>query len=379
MKLLVAGDFYMDADTLNEKAPEEFVAKPLRDLIKEHDYSVINFEGAVAGSAKPALKTGPNLAMPADAVSAVKKMGFNVATLANNHLMDFGLPGLLETQSEMDDQGIAHMGAGLTETAAKFPKVVDAGGIKCGLVNMCQSEWGLAEGTDGGVNGIDWLHTARLIKWLKRECSAVIVITHMGHEYAKIQSPAIRDDLLLLGELGADLIVNHHPHVAGGVIEEERFKIFSTLGNFIFSEHFNTDSEAVREGMLASIEVTSDGVRDVQPIGISFNPGTRQVELLSRQREMQLKEWLAGSSSDLETHDIVAEGFEALVAARRWQYLNYIEPINGKFLRGLRRFGLFNGLWSKSKKRLLLNVIRCEPHREMLIKILEDETRHPRQ
>lgn len=379
MKLLVAGDFYMNADTLSEKVPEEFVATPLRDLIKEHDYSVINFEGAVARSAKPALKTGPNLAMPADAVSAVKKMGFNVATLANNHLMDFGLPGLVETQSEMDDHGIAHIGAGLTETAAKLPKVLDAGGVKCGLVNMCQSEWGLAEGTDGGVNGIDWLHTARLIKRLKRDCAAVIVITHMGHEYAKIQSPAIRDNLLLLGELGADLIVNHHPHVVGGVIEEGRFQIFSTLGNFIFSEHFDTDNEAVRQGMLASIEVTSDGVRDVQPIGTSFNLGTRQVELLSGQQEMQWREWLVASSSDLEAQDIVAEGFEELVAARCWQYVNYIEPINNKFLRALRHLGLFNGFWSKSKKRLLLNVIRCEPHREMLIKILEDEARHPRQ
>ncbi|MEX0450072.1 CapA family protein [Spiribacter sp. 221] len=379
MKLLVAGDFYMTADALRENASEDFVATRLRSFIKEHDYSVINFEGAVAGSAKPVLKTGPNLGMPVDAVSAVKNMGFNVATLANNHLMDFGRPGLVETLGEMDQQGIVRVGAGLMETAAKLPKVIDAGGVRCGLINLCQSEWGLAGGSKGGVNGIDWLHTTRLIKRLKRDCAAVVVITHMGHEYARVPSPGIRNNWLLLGELGADLVVNHHPHVAGGVIEEGEFSVFSSLGNFLFSEHFDSDNEAVREGMLASIEVTSDGVRDVQPIGIGFNPGIRQVELLSGQQEKQWMDWLVASSSDLGAEDVVAEKFVELVAARRWQYLNHIEPINSKFLRALRQLGLFNGLWSESKKRLLLNVIRCEAHREMLIKILEDEARHPRQ
>ena len=89
-KIVIAGDVVVSnnhADDLTMAVVDKEIAK----IIKESDYSLVNFEAPVKTKySKPIIKSGSNLSQSAKVIDLLKQVGFRCFTLANNHFRDFG-------------------------------------------------------------------------------------------------------------------------------------------------------------------------------------------------------------------------------------------------------------------------------------------------
>ena len=115
MKVLVAGDFCplnRIAELIDHNDYSFF--DDIKKIQSSVDYSIVNFECPVVKNIyKPIEKCGPNLCCQSNAIDAIQYAGFDLVTLANNHIMDYGEEGLRDTLIECEDHHIAVVGVSM--------------------------------------------------------------------------------------------------------------------------------------------------------------------------------------------------------------------------------------------------------------------------
>jgi poly-gamma-glutamate capsule biosynthesis protein CapA/YwtB (metallophosphatase superfamily) len=114
------------------------VVAEIAPLFSLADLASVNFESVAGTLADEDAHVGKLylLQSPPEAVAALDELGVNVANMGNNHVNDWDEAGIASTIRILDDAGIAHPGAGLTESEALQPVIVTAGDLEVGLVAM---------------------------------------------------------------------------------------------------------------------------------------------------------------------------------------------------------------------------------------------------
>ncbi len=169
ISLLIAGDFapkrQMNAQLAEGKY--EDLLREVIPIIKQSDYSVVNLEAPiVVEKAKPIEKTGPNLKGNKRSIEAIKVAGFDLLTLANNHIYDYGDEGINDTIKSCEEYGVDYVGAGhnLNEASKTFFKEIK--GKQFAVVNFCENEWSVATPDKAGANPLNIVANCRKIKKL---------------------------------------------------------------------------------------------------------------------------------------------------------------------------------------------------------------------
>jgi poly-gamma-glutamate synthesis protein (capsule biosynthesis protein) len=245
------------------------------------------------------------------AAAALRTAGFSVVTLANNHIMDFGLVGLQETMENLASEKIVFAGAGENLAAARRPALVERKGKKIAFLaySLTQPLEFFADGNRAGTAP----GYARLfredIRQAKYIADYVVVSFHWGAELASFPKSYQVDAGRRAIDAGADLVIGHHPHVLQGVERYRRGLILYSLGNFAFgsmSRQADTSILAritldgtVREAELIPLNVLNTQVR-FQP---GILKGTRGRAVISRLNELS-RSW---------NTEIVSEGERYLV------------------------------------------------------------------
>ncbi|MEJ2555432.1 MAG: CapA family protein, partial [Anaerolineae bacterium] len=126
-KITVAavGDIFMGRgaeDTINAKGPG-YIFDLVQPYFRGSDIVFGNLESPVSGKKV----TGQGLIAKPAALDELKEAGFNAVAIANNHIMDFGLPILQDTIGALQKRNISYAGAGLNESDARQP-LTRAGG-----------------------------------------------------------------------------------------------------------------------------------------------------------------------------------------------------------------------------------------------------------
>ena len=188
--------------------------------------------------------------------------GFDVATLANNHSMDYGGEALLETLDVLDAAGIKHSGAGRDKWAARRPAVCEVQGQTIAVLAYVSpntlpgtEHFAATEHTAGTTfvePGPNAKPTAQTCAMLRNDISAarkkadfVVVCYHWGRE-ARPEPDEFPKHLAHLSvDYGADLVIGHHPHTPQGIEIYKDRPIAYSLGNFVFPTKW--------EGLLESI------------------------------------------------------------------------------------------------------------------------------
>jgi len=192
-----------------------------------------NLEGPLA---KRASRTGRNFSYRVPPVVAVtmRRVGMNVVTLANNHLVDCGRRGVLETLEAVESAGIVGIGAGRNKAEAHRGAVVDASGLKLGLLGYYWNRRCAATATAPG-SAMDPPEELREdIAALRPRVDRLVVTFHWGIPYEREPSAADRCKARLAIDLGADAVVGHHPHVVQPFEVHRGKPIFYSVGNFTF-------------------------------------------------------------------------------------------------------------------------------------------------
>lgn len=207
-------------------------------------------EGSIVKTGSFSFRTDPK------AVEGLQYAGFDVLSLANNHVMNFGRSGLESTIKNLDVAGIGHAGAGLGEEEIYSPVVKETKGVKFGFLAYSYSNERVADKKNGtyGVASLDAEKMKSQVAELKKSADAVVVSMHAGTEYETVPGRAQKDFAHAAIDAGASLVIGHHPHV---VQTAEKYKdgyILYSLGNFVFDQMW---SEETRLGAIA--EITFDG------------------------------------------------------------------------------------------------------------------------
>jgi poly-gamma-glutamate synthesis protein (capsule biosynthesis protein) len=223
--------------SVRERGAEAFW-RPMRGVLGSCDLRVGNLESVLTESGKTAGRVGTSLKASRDAVTLLTEGGFDAVTCANNHALDYGGLGLMESLRVLDANRVRHCGAGATAREARDPATLTANGLRVAMLGYCDDYLPGLE-TDGeGVPAEAW-HEDILadIRAARSQADLVIVQLHWGYEFALYPLLRHRDRARDYTEAGAHAVLCHHAHVAMGLEMWGSSLIAYGLGNFAFCEH----------------------------------------------------------------------------------------------------------------------------------------------
>src|SRR5690554_6787463 len=371
MKILITGDFCpIHRAEVNKLDASEILCKDFQDIINQADINITNLECPLSNHPKAISKTGPALKADPDNVELLTAMGFNLVTLANNHIMDYGSNGLKDTIEILDEKEIDYVGAG------KIDDEIDVvyqtkDGLTIAIINVCENEWSTDELNGYQANGFSEISMFYAIKKAKKNADKIIVIHHGGHEMYNLPSPRLKKTLRYFVDCGADAVINHHTHCVGGYEVYEHAPIFYSLGNFIF-DNPNQRNSIWNYGMAVSLDCSKQHISFQAHYFEQFNHKA-QVTLVNEDALIyDMPELNAIIADDQQ----LKERFDEFVLEKTRLYSSYLEPVRSKYILGLINRGFLPSIWNKRKRFYLKNLITCESHREIVKKLLEDETSH---
>ncbi len=270
--------FRIDSDDL--LADHRAILDYTKPLLDGADITSVNLETPLTTTGWRHPNKGYTFSSHPVAARALSEAGVNYVSLANNHILDALEPGLTETIETLDEAGIAHSGAGRSSEAAWNPAIADDSGmtiafISCTTITGSQYaiDWSADRGgsnrhtvrqngeklTFPGSVGAAEANEERLeaqIKQARSEADFVVVQIHGGEQYQRSPTDAMRSLVETAGSAGADLIVNHHPHVTGGLEYVNGALVAWSLGNFVFDQEL----WATLRSYLFTAHVTENGV-----------------------------------------------------------------------------------------------------------------------
>src|SRR3954453_7895161 len=176
-------------ERLAQVPSEELWAPAIRELCNSCDLVVCNLECCISSRGEPTARIRGKpffFRGPPEAVASLQAIGVGAVGLANNHALDYEAEALLETLELLAEAGIAVAGAGTAESEARRAAIVEAAGMRVGLVAVSDHPREFAAGTDspgiayGDLRHAlpDWL-TGELAR-LAGECDRVVAFPHWG-------------------------------------------------------------------------------------------------------------------------------------------------------------------------------------------------------
>lgn len=223
---------------------KDFIANKFETFIKKHDYRIATWEAPnISSDTKKTLKKGPHLHQHETSSFIIKKKIFNIFSLANNHIMDYGIQGLKNTITHLENSHTT--GAATAFDEIYKPLIIEKNNIKIAIIAAAETQFGCAKNPDENNHGYAWIFSDIIIKniiKLKKQTDFIIIMPHAGLEMQNLPLPEWRKLYKTLIDFGADLIVASHPHV---IQPKEKYKgknIYYSLGNFFFNSHINNQN-----------------------------------------------------------------------------------------------------------------------------------------
>lgn len=278
--IVFTGDIGFDRYMDRRWEDDNLLSGPILDFFHSADHTVANVEGALIDAVDDGSRGIFFHSMNPAATRVLKLTHADIWSIGNNHTMDAGREGVISTKNIAKEMGFRTVGAGLNEKEASEPVYLEeAGGI--GMICVAyQTECIPATSTEPGIFRWDALDAiAERIAEIKSKCRWCIVISHGGEEFTSLPSPYTRDRYLKFLELGADVVVGHHPHVPENYELFDNGKaIFYSLGNFIFDTDYQRVHLYTDIGILLKLNFTEEKM-DFDAIGIRIVRGDERIDI----------------------------------------------------------------------------------------------------
>jgi|GEM_PF-644302 len=224
-----------------------------------------------------------------EAMQGLIYAGFDIVSVANNHVFDYGRQAMEDTFLRLEKADISYTGGGFTEEQAYSPVIKEIEDTKIAFLaytNLASPYWTAQKER----SGIAWLEKERMQKDIEKAkdlADLLIVSLHYGYEYqpepnvfqVEISRAAIK--------AGADLVVGHHPHVIQPVEEYHGGYIAYSLGNFIFDQAF---SKETMEGLILKVTVKEGEITEVISEKFKINEHFQPEPPVADQPEEELSE-----------------------------------------------------------------------------------------
>jgi poly-gamma-glutamate capsule biosynthesis protein CapA/YwtB (metallophosphatase superfamily) len=248
---------------------------PLRSRLAAADITLGNFESTLSTAGRPT-QGGDSFAADPRAAAGLKAAGFDLVSLANNHVGDYGQRAMRQTFDRFTRAGLPVVGAGRNLRAARRPVVLKRDGVRIGfLATDSIGETPAATSSRPGTNRLDMpprtgpLDRGDLrristdIAALAKRVDAVVVLTHWGTQYTHRPERSQMTAARAFAAAGADLVIGGHPHWVQGWETAGSTVVVHSLGNFVFDMDFQTKT---REGIILEAVFWGGSLKAVEPV-----------------------------------------------------------------------------------------------------------------
>lgn len=284
------------------------VSDNLIDLIQQAKVAFVNLEGAVTSEEFFEPKAGPVLKQGEDILNFLDKIGITHLSLANNHTMDYGLSGLKDTL--IKTRKLKCIGAGIKHSDRYEPIFEIVNNKKIGFLAFCEKQFGTTDSTldnKGGYAIVDSVMAREAVHKTKLQCDHLILQIHAGLEMVHYPLPEWVDIYREFIDLGADLIIGHHPHVVQVSEQYHGKEIYFSIGNFYMDSLFFKEKQ---EGAVVIVDVVDDKLTSEIKI-LNIEDESVQLELSSEylERYQNLMDTYADSEKYMKQIDKISENF----------------------------------------------------------------------
>ena len=372
INIFISGDFAprMRVNEVIKNGDYQLLYNDILPLIKEADLAITNLESPLLENGTPIAKTGPNLKAPINSIEALKYAGFDMVTLANNHMMDYGSEGLFSTIKTCEDNQIKHIGAGANPEEAKRILYFELKGQKIAFINCCENEWSTTHGNEPGCNPLNEVGIYYQIEEAKKNAGFVLLIIHGGHETYEYPSPRMKKLYRWFVDLGVDAVIGHHTHCFSGYELYKGKPIVYSLGNFVFDSDKRKSSWNIGAAAMVIIQESN--------IDLVLCPFTQCDDEVGVRMfgEKEKEDWLEKEleKSKIIQDDMLLEAkFEEFVLKQGKMYWGFLEQSAFSWILAAKNRGLLPSGIKGTKRLLYQNIIRTEAHRDVLLKVLSRE------
>jgi poly-gamma-glutamate synthesis protein (capsule biosynthesis protein) len=236
--MAVAGDVHFTGRTAPLLRNPATAFGPIAPVLQGADLALVNLETAVTGRGTPEPKEF-HFRAPASAFAAVRAAGVDAVSLANNHVLDYGRVGLLDTLDAAAAAGMPIFGAGRDAAAAYAPWLVTVRGTRIAVLGLSQiftlaNTWGARDDRPGVALSHDLNRVRAAVAAARAAADVVVVFNHWGQESVNCPSKLQKDLTAVLVQAGADIVVGAHAHVLQGAGWSGRAFVAYGMGNFVW-------------------------------------------------------------------------------------------------------------------------------------------------
>jgi poly-gamma-glutamate capsule biosynthesis protein CapA/YwtB (metallophosphatase superfamily) len=369
VKILITGDFVpvlTSKELDDEKLVDYLYDKELLKELQDADLSITNLEIPLTNSSTPIKKSGPNLCAPPENIEFIKKGGFKLAAMANNHIMDYDKEGLKDTLELCEKNSIDTFGAGLSEEAAKKTYYTELKGKKIAIINVGENEFLFSKTSEAQVHNFDLIDVYNKIQYARSVADFIILIYHGGVEHYQLPYPRMKKNMEFLAKAGANTIVCHHTHCYSGYEFIGSTPVFYGLGNFFFER--KTKRKTWFEGFVLKLMINDTLKVEFEMLPYTQSINESGVRLMDGDKKKEFKSRIDDLNGIIGDTKKFNKAWEELVTSITPKLVKHIYPVgflsneekNLKKHRGTR------------KVKYLLNLIRAEASYSCLLKALDN-------
>ena len=239
VKIIAVGDINLGRQTGQKILAGEidYPFEYIGDYLRSADITFGNLESQLAdlGGETQSPTNEYRFAGPPDGAKALANAGFDIVSIANNHMWDYGKDRLFETINNLDQSNIKHTGASEIPGQLYQPTITEVNGQTIAWFAVTALLNGYEK--SGATDYVAWADTDKLlpaIQQIRPWVDWIIISMHRGVEYREEPSETQITFAHQVIDVGADIVIGHHPHIPEAIENYNNGLIFYSLGNFAF-------------------------------------------------------------------------------------------------------------------------------------------------
>ena len=233
----------------------------LQPTFQRADLVAANLESPLAYPHAKIIPQGYDLRAPLDGLKAISSSGFDILSIANNHIQDEGMEGAFYTEKKLKESGLLSVGL------SQQPLLIEKDGLRLAFL-----AWDDAKQNPFSVivkHPLDIQQAAQVVSKARLKGYWVIVSMHWGSEYCLGTSARQREIAQAFADAGATLIWGHHPHVLQPITwlqgkgQSKPTLVAYSLGNALFDQ---MTPPGAKMSVVLEVELSRDGIREMNSI-----------------------------------------------------------------------------------------------------------------
>ncbi|PKL40572.1 MAG: capsular biosynthesis protein [Spirochaetae bacterium HGW-Spirochaetae-1] len=269
--LLLTGDILLanGANDAMKKQGTDYPFHQIASFMEEYDLVFANLETPITTNHDPAGNKPYVFRLNPLFAASLTDIKLDIVSIANNHIMDHGTEGMLDTILCLSDMGIKYTGAGRNLDEARRPAIFHFGSMDLCILAYCERppEDFYAGPEKPGTAPLVLEQVKEDIKQYKDGNTIVLVSLHWGIELTNYPRAYQRNLAWKIIDAGADGIIGHHPHWPQGIEMYKKKPVIYSLGNFV--NGFYNKEENEKDNIFVSLRYDRERLVKIEVIPVA--------------------------------------------------------------------------------------------------------------